>query len=634
MRRPVNRITVSIAASCLLGSLMMAGCGGGGNDDDGGEEPTPVSGMLRKVRSAAELEGSLKSSLMGVPAAGAPALPGFSATAADAAFSNTYTSEAGVDEFDYVRYDGTHLYIAPTAIGSQSARSIRILRTDPASGTATQVSSIPVDSDQQVQGIYVANGRLVMLTSEAHFRPYGDVWIMISIWAPTKLAIHVYDVSNPANPTRLQHAAIDGVFVASRRIGDRVYLVSRHTPTLVAEPLFHLRLANTSLDDLLPKVTAAGRTQPLVAPADCYITNEPQDSGYPILTTITSFSMASPAQLTSTCYNEEANGVYASTSALYIAQPRYDSSTSTSASQGSSTRIHKFSFTGAAPAYAGSVEVPGLLWLGGQGDFRMNEHQGLLRVMTTEQTSDPRDREDHRLFVLRPKSGELALEVMSSLPNAARPEELGKPDESLYGVRFASDRAYAVTFRRMDPFYVLDLSNPADPRIAGELQLPGFSEFLHPVTRDLLLGLGSDAGDIKLELFDVSVLASPQSRGRLVVEGPGAHTEAMYDRHAFAYLPADTMDRVAIPTTRAIATPAGVYNPQTSLHQFEVVGKQSAAGASLQDAGVVRPPDTQLSSGDMPSSRSFIHGDTVYFVRNGEVWSTSWFAPSQVQGPF
>jgi hypothetical protein len=148
---------------------------------------------------------------------------------------------------------------------------------------------------------------------------------------------------------------------------------------------------------------------------------------------------------------------------------------------------------------------------------------------------------------------------------------------------------------------LLDLANPADPRIAGELEIPGFSEFLHPVTQDLLLGLGAEAGNTKLALFDVSQIGQPQ----------------------------------AIPATVAQLPSNGVYvTPLSSLHQFEVLGKQSAGSASLQAAGVVTPPFAGDSERFASISRSFIHGDTVYYVRDGVVWSTSWFAPSQVQGPF
>jgi uncharacterized secreted protein with C-terminal beta-propeller domain len=645
MRRPLNWLVFSISLLFLFANLLLAGCGGGGEADGGGDDPPPpASGMLRKVSSDAELERSLKSSLQVAVSTGESsgglvfALPAPPSTAGDGGVSNTYTSEAGVDEFDYVRYDGTHLYIAPSPFGHfETAPAIRILRTDPASGGATQVSSIPVEGNQQVQGLYVANGRLVMVTSEVNYSLFGGMWSMVFVWAPTDLSIHVYDVVDPAHPTRILHAEVNGGFVASRRVGDRVYLVSRHTPSLVLEAAGRSRLANASLAQLLPQVTVARSARPLVAASDCYITNEANHRGYPILTTITAFSMQNPGDLVSTCYNEEASGVYASTSALYVAQPRYLANTTFPTLSGSqtATRIHKFSFTDAAPAYAGSVEVPGVLWIGGQLDFRMSENRGMLRVVTTEFTNDPADFQDHRLFVLRPKAGELALEVMSSLPNAARPEELGKPNEGLFGVRFTGDRAYAITFERVDPLYVLDLANPADPRIAGMLEIPGFSEFLHPVTNDLLLGLGRNASHVKLELFDVSVIEQPQSRGSIELGGAYSVSEAIYDRHAFTYLPAETADRFAIPATIVARLDTGALGTaESSLHQFEIIGKQTAGSASLQAAGVVTPPASNDQERYAYTSRSFMRGDTVYYVREGEVWSTSWFTPSQVQGPF
>jgi beta propeller domain-containing protein len=281
------------------------------------------------------------------------------------------------------------------------------------------------------------------------------------------------------------------------------------------------------------------------------------------------------------------------------------------------------------------VEVPGLLWMGGQQDFRISEYQGLLRVMTTEFLDDPADRQDHQLFVLRPKANALALEVVGRLPNAARPEEIGKPNDGLFGVRFIGERAYAITFRQRDPLYVLDLANPADPRIAGELEIPGFSSFLHPVTQNLLLGVGSDVNKAKVELFDVTQVEQPQSRGSVVIDGGSSYSEAEWDRHAFTWLPADSADRIAIPATVYPALSPGVYvPPQTSLYQFEILGKQNAASASLQSAGVVAPPNTNDAENYDSSARSFLHGDTVYYVRNGKVWSSSWFTPSQVQGPF
>ena len=183
--------------------------------------------------------------------------------------------------------------------------------------------------------------------------------------------------------------------------------------------------------------------------------------------------------------------------------------------------------------------------------------------------------------MLREKPGERALEIVGRLPNDTRPEEIGKPNEALFAVRFVGDRAYAVTFLRIDPLYVIDLSTPTDPRIAGELLIPGVSDFLHPVTDDLLLGLGMDGSRFKLELFDTSVLEQPQSRGAITLGGISSGSPALWDRHAFTYLAGDDADRFAVPAYVA-AEPPG---PDIQLCQLAAsVRDARQAGARERDA--------------------------------------------------
>jgi len=202
----------------------------------------------------------------------------------------------------------------------------------------------------------------------------------------------------------------------------------------------------------------------------------------------------------------------------------------------------------------------------------------------------------------------------------------------VYGVRFIGERAYVVTFRTYDPLYVLDLSNASDPRIAGQLEVPGFSEFLHPVTENLLLGLGVvDTDDVKVELFDVSSLEHPQSRGSVTLGGKWSTSEAIYDRHAFAWLPGAQTDRFAIPGS-VFPEMGSMSSEKTSLFEFEIAGKQDAGSALLSQVGALSPP----TAGEpfFYVNRSFIDGDTVWYVRDGTVWSSPWSTPEQVQGPF
>ncbi len=609
----------------LLAGLTLAGCGGSESGTTAAPGDSAVSGMLRPVRSADELETLLKASLSDA----APAVPDDVVTlaaAASASFSGVYTVENGVDEFDFARYDGAYLYVAQPFYSSLSA-TVRILRTDAATGDAMEVASIPLPTPQGVQGLYVANNRMVVLTSEAYYGPFGNLWTSIPFWSPSKLTLQVFDVANPARPRHLMTAELSGVFVASRRIGNKVVLVTRYTPRALIDPAVRGTLGRLRLEELLPEITIDGRTRPLVDARHCYVSSDSGRHGHAVLTTITTFSLDNPQLFTSTCYDEEANGVYASQTALYVSQPRFEVASS-------STRIHKFSLTDAAPRYVGSVEVPGQVWSGGNADFRMNERNGLLRVMTTEGTADPADSVDHQLFVLRENASAHALEVAAHLPNDAHPQEIGKPNEALYGVRFVGDRAYAVTFRRIDPLYVIDLAAPTDPRIAGELQIPGTSDLLHPVTQNLLLGIGSDANRVKLELFDVSVPGAPQSRGALYADGVFSYTEVAYEHHAFTYLPETDSDRIAIPVTSTYPTFAPPLQLQTALFQYEILGKRTAGSASLQAAGSVMPQVDGPRHFAAYFNRAFIDGDTVYYVRDGQVWSTSWHTPSQVRGPF
>jgi len=633
--------------------LTIAGCGSSSSSTDDTPDPQPT-GLLSAVTDVAAFEASLKAGLTEMSTAEQLALAG---AAADANFTGTYTQELNVDELDAVRYDGEHLFVAPQRYfhccflmtdaqaapdpGVVPERSIRILATDPANGEADLVSTIPLEDDISVQGMYLEHGKMFALTGEMIFGSYGELWADIAIWAPEKLGFRVYDVSDAGNPGLEFEASIDGVFVESRRIGNTVYIISRHTPwleglhyyvsTAAQQAENQALVANATLDELLPKITIAGQTRPLVSPENCYVTTNDSSSDYAVITSVTAVPIDDPANFTTACYNEDAYGVYVSENALYFTQLRPDTSV-----QRDITRVHKFALAGTHIRYRGSVDIEGTVWRGGQADFRMNEHDGDLRLIASQFDWGNEDFVDHQLYILRESSARPDLEIVSTLPNASRPEEIGKPNERLYGVRFLGDTAYAVTFEQIDPLYAIDLSNPADPFIAGELEVTGFSDFLHPVTDDLLLGLGSGAnGGVKLELFDVSNIAQPLSRGSATIGGPGSYSEARYDRHAFTYqADAGGLDRFTIPAS-VFATDGSYRYLGSGLYLFEILDKNMPALAVLNSAGSIRPPSIGPNEHDwVARSRAFIHDDTVYYLRDEDVWAAFWHTPTIVNGPF
>ena len=643
----MKRLTAIVTCAFLFG---LAGCDSGSTPgNDGPDEPV---GLLTRATDAAAFEASIKEALTAMTSATVLANAG---AAPEAGFTGTYTQELNVDELDSVRYDGEHLFVAPRryvhcCFLAESAEfapetppipgSIRILATDPANGSAEAVGEIPLDVGTSVQGMYLDGSRMFALTAENYYGSYGPAWADLAIWAPERHGFRIYDVSDAADPVIVVEATFDGVFVDSRRVGNTVYIISRYTPWIeglhyyvstAAEQAENAALLETAtLDDLLPRVTIAGRTQALVQPDNCYVTTNDDPAGNAVLTSITAVPLDDPANFTTACYNEDAYGIYVSEASLYFAEQRPDASV-----QRDVTRVHKFALDGTAIAYRGSADIDGTVWRGGQADFRMSEHGGDLRILASRFDWGNPDFVDHELYVLRESSSRPELEVLSRLPNASRPQEIGKPNETLFGVRFTADKAYAVTAEQIDPLYVIDLADPSDPLIAGELTVPGVSEFLHPVNDSLLLGLGRSAeGSVKLELFDVSNIAQPLSRGSALIGGPGSYSEAAYDRHAFTYQSdVDGVDRLAVPAN-VFASDGSHQYLGSALYLFEIRDKGMPAVAALNLVGEVNPSSASPAPPWIERSRAYFHGDTVFYVRNEDVWASYWHTPSLVNGPF
>jgi uncharacterized secreted protein with C-terminal beta-propeller domain len=199
--------------------------------------------------------------------------------------------------------------------------------------------------------------------------------------------------------------------------------------------------------------------------------------------------------------------------------------------QGVSTSIHKFDISSPVKTqYRGSGEVSGYLL----SQWSLSEYRGVLRVVSTESPAwwGAGGETESFLTTLRQRGG--------GLVQAGRVGELGK-GERVYAVRFAGDVGYVVTFKQIDPLFTLDLSVPEKPRVLGELKIPGYSAYLHPVGEDLLLGIGQEVSDegrplgTQLSLFDVSDLRKP-TRLHHQPLGPG-WSEAESDHHAFLFWP-------------------------------------------------------------------------------------------------
>ena len=207
------------------------------------------------------------------------------------------------------------------------------------------------------------------------------------------------------------------------------------------------------------------------------------------------------------------------------------------------TQLHKFDISdpGGAATYRASGRVYGAVL----NSFSLGEHEDVLRVATTESRFDQDFQMVNHVFTLSEgddEAGDRALIVLGQVADLAE-------NERIYAVRFLGDRGFVVTFRQVDPLFTLDLSDPRQPRLIGELKVTGFSTYLHPLGEDHLLAIGEAANEdgrvtgMQLSIFDVSDFANPtlahtQSLG-------SGYSDALYEHKAFTYWPADQL--LAIP---------------------------------------------------------------------------------------
>jgi hypothetical protein len=338
----------------------------------------------------------------------------------------------------------------------------------------------------------------------------------------------VVDVSDPATPRVEQDTTFDGSLVSARQYDDVVRLVvSTQSPAIDfvqprrgrsrAEATEENRrlVRESSIDDWLPQTETAGSTERLV---DCASVRHPEKaSGYGTVTVV-AFDPDEPADRRTTAVTTGSDLVYSSTDRLYLATQ-----------QRRSSGVHAFELEGLDTSYVASGTVPGHV----EDRWSFSEYDGHLRVATAL-GKDAWQPEENAVVVLR-ESG-------SDLVEVGRVARMGI-EEQIKSVRWFDDLAVVVTFREVDPLYTVDLSDPTAPRVIGELKIPGFSAYLHPLGDDLLLGLGQDATrdgrslGAQAAVFDLRDLTDPR---RLDTVGFGRDTEflASWDPRALTYLPA------------------------------------------------------------------------------------------------
>lgn len=585
-----------------------------------------------------------------------------SAGAAVTRVSSTNLQVAGVDEADVVKTDGEHLYLLRPC-GFENC--VVTFRLDAVNGSAEEIGSYQPpteinDSSAATNSLYLiedgADGSdsLVTLSGSNGYVRWLDIWG----WHSNDLEIEFLDAGDPAKLALSSRLVIDGNLISSRRIGDKLYVVTRYTPFLEgfiphaadkeAQQSNTELLDSAPLTSMLPKVAVSGGDpRDLIESKDCYLaTNNIDSNRNPGIITVTTIPLDSPESFESTCFLGSTETVYMTTDALYLAttQNQYQLMAADALlyDPEHQTAIHKFDLTGGGVTYSGSGEVRGHLgWSEDKRSFRMGAGGagGEYLNVVTSIGSNWGGTSSTRLTVLKQDGDDLnTVDLIDGI---------GKPGEQLYAARFVDERAYLVTFRVIDPLYVIDLSNQDSPVIVGELEIEGYSDYLHPVGNNLLLGFGKDAvpddgssdfgftrgawyQGVKISLFDVANPATPTEINSLVFGKRGSESEILNDHHGIAFLPAtDTRPftfAIPIQVNETIPENKG-FDPDSPSAWYGFTNKGlytfAADANGVRRTGYVEGDSsnalTELPSFSPFGDRSVLTDTTVFYVHQGEV---------------
>ena len=527
---------------------------------------------------------------------GAPRVAGASAFAdksgSASTFSGTNIQVAGVDELDIVKNDGKYIY---------TVNQNKVVIVDAYPANSMKIVS-ELEFDNSVNGIFVDDGKLIVIESSyGYYGLYGgaelDKVAVDSIMPPqpsvNDVRIHVYDVSSDEIGTEwelIETFVMDGNYYSARLIDGVVYIIGNKyiDSSSISIPFFKSGDEVKNIDassvyypgyyqsNLVFTSVMAINLENLDYEGDVFLTG----TNTVIYVSENAIYLTSQKSYDYTKVDAEAlkvivdqlpgefgNRAQDVIDSDYEHYVRYDKISQIMqeyfnklsavekkdfeeklakanerhyidvSKRYERTIIHKINIDGLDISYSGTSDVPGYIL----NQFSMDEFEGNFRIATTTGGFSGIGNSLNHLYVL-----DSDLEIIGSVEDIA-------PGERIYSARFVGDKAYMVTFRQVDPLYVIDLSSLTEPEILGFLKVTGFSNYLQPIGENLLLGIGREASEegrsqgLKISLFDVSDFSNPREIDKYVVESDWSYSEAEYEHKAVLF--DDALDLLVIPVT-------------------------------------------------------------------------------------
>jgi len=528
-------------------------------------------------------------------------------------YSTTNVQVQGVDEADIVKTDGEYIYQVNkgkiVVVKAYPEEEMEVISTISFAGE----KAYPIE-------LYIDKKYMTVVASASNYdnRVYEDSYIYGSASNGTKVI--VYDISDKKNIKKVRELEVDGSYVSSRKIGTSIYMVSNKNVYLSR---------NNEDKNITPCYSDTALKGEKVEVEYSDIRYFPGSTGrnFMVISGMDLDKMEEPAKVAT--YLGAGQNIYCSLDNLYVSITGYSgyideptnkrmSGSMYYGSNGQSTKVFKFSLNNSQITYLKEGLVPGRIL----NQFSMDENNGYFRIATTI-GSEFNGTSENNVYIL-----DDILNIKGKIENIA-------PGEKIYSTRFMGDRCYMVTFRKVDPLFVIDLKDPAYPKILGALKIPGYSDYLHPYDENHIIGFGKDTEvyedtayyqGMKIALFDVTDVSNPVQKFQEIIGDRGTESELLRNHKALLFskeknLMAFPVNEMRIQNGKGKVTQYGsAYFQGAYVYNIDLVKGFTLKGkiTHMSDEDVLKSGQYDFNY-DKNVQRILYIGDTLYTLSNSMI---------------
>ena len=485
----------------------------------------------------------------------APSLTEATTSAAADDFSQTNLQVAGVDEADSIKNDGEFIYMIKN-------QSVRVIKAYPADALKEIATIDYADTNFNPRELYIREKQLVVMGSSSEYYP-GPVPLQSSAvmrmpyyYGGGKTRVYLYDLSDPSLPKETRKLSFDGSYQTSRRIENSLYLVLTQSPHYWS--LDKIKQG----EDLVPSMQEGDKEpEKMTGCTDIRFFPGHIQPSYLIVAGI---PLDKPeGEVSREVLLGSGENVFSSRTNLYVAATEYNANYYGDWDwhrDSTKTQVYKFALENGVVTFKARGNVAGRPL----NQFSMDAYIDHFRIATTIDSWDPEHPSENNVYVL-----DADMNTVGSIEGIA-------PGERIYSTRFMGNRLYMVTFRQIDPFFVIDLKNPTSPSILGKLKIPGVSDYLEPYDENHIIGFGLNTAEskdvnfvwyqgMKLSLYDVTDVKNPKEVFVENIGDRGTSSEILSSHKALLFdktknLIAFPITINEIPSDKKTATPdSGAY---------------------------------------------------------------------------